>query len=174
MKPLRRKFRFRVSQKTLVEAFSMLMAEYSELCGDRYNHNAAEMQVFLLQMQVKQLAVLINLSHNPKERDLIISEISALCGTENIKEAKSILDLWMLDLRAAEKRFEEELKKAKEEKTALGLYGLVTEINRSQLFQLDVRRTTVMEFAAHMVSFKRHVEFQKAQATKQKKHNSRK
>jgi len=149
-------------EKTLAEAYGMLLAEYSELCGLRDPKKFTGKEVFLIRLQVMQLReyILIHtLGHNTMD------SIRDLCGASSIEEAKSILSLWMTDLETAERRLEKEIGEMGKEgekwgkgKGSFDVFGLFTEVCRYLCFQLDMRRTTVAEFAGYVVSFNRYVE----------------
>jgi len=71
----------------------------------------------------------------------------------------------MTDLETAEKRLEKEtneigkdMEKWGKGKGAFDVFGLFTEVCRYLCFQLDMRRTTVAEFAGYVVCFNRYVE----------------
>ena len=85
-----------------------------------------------------------------------MEKIRDLCGATTIDEAKSTLNLWLLDLEASEKRLAKET--AETDKTGFDIYGLVTEVSRYLCFQMDRRRTTVAEFAGYVRSFSKYAE----------------
>ena len=164
MKTLRRMRWLPVSKNALTEAYALLMTEYVELCGERGKQKIMGSDVFLQRLQVMQLSGYINLHLSGHDA---MNKISELCGECTIEEAKSTLDLWTLDLETAERQLEKELKKESSGNT-FDLSGMTIDVSRHLGYQLDRRKTTVLEFAGCVVSLKKYIEMTKRSSDKKK------
>ena len=152
-KSLHKRLWFPASKKTLAEAYSVLITEYVELCGERGKHKFEGGEVFILRLQIIQLSGYIEIHSSGRD---VMDKINELCGANTIQEAKGILNAWMVDWELAERQMKKEAEKAGSR--VFDLSGLVVDVSRYLGYQLNRRETTVAEFAECVVSFKKYVE----------------
>ena len=117
-------------------------------------------------LQVMQLYEYLTIIEKTQSPNVIMQKITELTGAYSVKEANDILKSWIIDLEAAEKTFEKEIKISG--KSDFDIQSLVTEVSKYLGFQIDRLRTTAAEFASYVASFHHYIENQKTQDEKRK------
>jgi len=152
------------SQHTLVIAGTTIQAEFSQLCGEKMNQIKGN-KALRLRILIAQLQSLLEIYDKATEsKKKIEAKIFEIASVNDIETAYRVLNMWVGHLKIEEEISEKE-KKATDQYERSFL-EFVVEVGMYLEKDIDLKKTTVAEFACYLRIVKRRNEAQNKEKSK--------